>query len=127
MMTLASMVLSPTIIFLSTKKRGNGPTDLEIYGKIIKPFEELEKLYSNYPEPDRINYHANHIILALNSYDPTKTINNAINFNRKLTGRAKIMYYVSIYLRMNPVQAESYLTNLIKSRPYFRTVKVDKL
>ncbi len=95
---------------------------LEIYGKIIKPFEELEKLYSNYPEPDRTKYLGHFLSMALLSTDPIKEINNTINFRRKLNGRTKIMHYVSKNYGMNLVQVDSYLTKLIKSRPYFSDV-----
>lgn len=100
---------------------------LEIYGKIIKPFEELEKLSSSDPEANKLKYLGGHIILALLSPDPIKTINNAIKLKRKLAGRVKIVNYVSKNSGMNLVQAESYLTNLIKSGRYFDDVKVDKL
>jgi hypothetical protein len=100
---------------------------LEIYGYLIKSFEELEKLCSHYPEPERIKYLANHIVMAILSPDPLKAINNAINLIRKLNGKAKLVHYVSKSYGMNPVQAESYLTNLIKSSRYISDVKVAKL
>lgn len=100
---------------------------LEYYGKIIKPFEELEKLYSIYPEANRLRYLGGMINLALLSPDPIKTINNAIKDKHKLNARVKIVHYVSKNSGINIVLAESYLTDLIKNGSYFSDVKVDKL
>ena len=68
---------------------------LEIYGKIIKPFEELEKLYSTHPEADKLKYLGGIILLALSNSDPIKKINNAIKFNREVNDKLKFMHYVS--------------------------------
>jgi len=94
---------------------------MEIYGKMIKPVEDLEKIYWNNPEPQRNRFLSDSIIMALMSSDPVKSLYDTINFTRSVLGKIKIVQYVSKNLQMNPVQAEGYLTDLIKTGYYFET------
>ncbi len=80
---------------------------LQIYGKIIGPFEELEKLCNVYPESERIRYLSNVINIVLISRDPIKTIRNIVNFNRSVTGKIKIVSYADKNLKMGLVQTEA--------------------
>lgn len=93
---------------------------LDVFGKIIDSFEELEKLVSHWPELQRIKFLSDIVITALMSPNPVKLLHDAIDFNRSLYGKAKIVNYVARSSIVNPIQADVYLTELIKSSPYYK-------
>ncbi|MBA2268647.1 MAG: hypothetical protein M3Q77_00765 [Thermoproteota archaeon] len=58
---------------------GDEPVILDIFGRLIQPFEELEKALSDVQQIERTNYLSNIIIGALSSSDPVKSIQNTLN------------------------------------------------
>ena len=93
---------------------------VDIFGKLIQPFTELEKEFGQFTESDRINYLGNLIVSALNSSDPVKMLQDLLHFNRAIKGKTKIVSYVARSMQIPNIQAEQYLNEMIKSSKYFK-------
>ncbi len=93
---------------------------VDIFGKLMQPFIELEKELVDVKESDKINYISTLIIGALRSSDPVKIIQDAVDFNRSVKGKVKIVNYVAKHMQIPNVQAEQYLNQIIKSSRYFK-------
>jgi hypothetical protein len=93
---------------------------VNIFGKLIQPFSELEKeLYRN-TESDKIEYLSTLVVGALNSSDPVKTLQDALQFSRSVNGKVKIVSYVAKGMRISTIQAEQYLNGIIRNSKYFK-------
>ena len=93
----------------------------DIFGRLIQPFEELEKTLSDDVQQIQLtNYLSDTIIGALSNSDPVKSIQDTLNFNHSIKGRAKMVSYVSWAMNTTPHQAEIYLADLIKSSRYYK-------
>ena len=100
----------------------------DIFGRLIQPFEELEKALGNVQPIKRTNYLSSIIIRALSSSDPVKMIQNMLNFNHSIKGKVKIVSYVAQGMNISPDQAEIYLAKLIKSKSYYKNyTKISKI
>jgi hypothetical protein len=93
---------------------------LKTFGKIIQPYEELEKLLLETPPDLRQNTLSGIIISALQSSNPVKCINEAIDIYRSSQGMVKISECVSKSLKMHPPHALEMLRNFILNAPYAR-------
>lgn len=93
----------------------------DIFGRLIQPFEELEKALSgNVQQIELINYLSNIIVGALSSSDPVKSIQNTLHFSHSIKGKVKMVSYVAQGMNIPPHQAEIYLAELIKSSRYYK-------
>jgi ribonucleotide reductase alpha subunit len=100
---------------------GDEQINLDIFGRLIQPFEELEKaLGGDVRQIERTTYLSNIIIGALSTSDPVKLIQDTLNFNHSIKGKVKMVSYVAQGMNISPLQAEIYLTKLIKSRSYYK-------
>ncbi len=93
---------------------------LDIFGRLIQPFEELEKALGDVQQIKRTNYLSNIIIGALSSSDPVKLVQNTLNFNHSIKGKVKMVSYVAQGMNISPHQADIYLTELIRSSRYYK-------
>jgi hypothetical protein len=93
----------------------------DIFGRLIQPFEELEKALGAYiPQIELANYLSKIIIEALSSSDPVKSIQETLNFKHSVKGKEKMVSYVSRGMNIPPYQAEIYLAELIKDSRYYK-------
>ncbi|MDN5845657.1 MAG: hypothetical protein L0H53_05215 [Candidatus Nitrosocosmicus sp.] len=95
---------------------------LDIFGKLIQPFEDLEKPLSDVQEIDRTTYLSNVIVGALSIFDPIKSIQNTLNFCHSIKGKVKIVSYVSRRMKIPHHQAEVCLAELIRSSRYYDNI-----
>jgi hypothetical protein len=93
---------------------------VDIFGKLMHPFAELEKELDGITESAKINYLYTLVVGALNSSDPVKMLQDALHFNRSVKGKVKIVSYVARGLHIPNIQAEQYLNEIIKSSKYFK-------
>jgi hypothetical protein len=93
---------------------------LDIFGRLIQPFEELEKALGDVPQINRTNYLLNIIIGALSSSDPVKSIQSTLNFSHSIKGKVKIVSYVAQGMNISSHQADLYLAELIRSSRYYK-------
>jgi hypothetical protein len=93
---------------------------VNIFGKLMQPFSELEKEFDGNAESNKIKYLSTLVVGALNSPEPVKKLQDALNFSRSVKGKAKIVSYVAKGMNMNNVQAEHYLKEMIKRSKYFK-------
>lgn len=93
---------------------------VDIFGKLMHPFAELEKELDGMTESKKINYLCTLVVGALNSSDPVKILQDALLFNRSVKGKVKIVSYVAKGLQIPNIQAEQYLNEIIKSSRYFK-------
>lgn len=59
------------------------------YSNLIKPFEELESLYNDFPEHQRIRFVSDIFVASLSTSNPIKSLNDAVHFNRLINGKFK--------------------------------------
>ncbi len=84
----------------------------DIFGRLIQPFEELEKTLSgDVQQIELTNYLSDTIIGALSSSDPVKSIQDTLNFNHSIKGKEKMVSYVAREMNISPHQAEIYLAD----------------
>ena len=93
---------------------------VDIFGKLIHPFSELEKELDGNNESHKINYLSTLIVGALNSSDPVKMLQDALQFSRSVKGKVKIVSYVARDMHISPMQAEQYLNEIIRNSEYFK-------
>ena len=93
---------------------------LDIFGKLMQPFRELEKELDGLTESDKIMNLGTLIVGALDSSDPVKILQDALQFNRTLAGKERMVSYVAMNNRMTNIQAEQYLNEKIKRSKYFK-------
>jgi hypothetical protein len=91
-----------------------------IFGKLMQPLTELEKVLDDLSESKKIDYLSNLIVAALDSPDPVELIQYNLDFKRSIKGKEKIVYYIAKGKNMNYVQAEKFLNEMIKSSKYFK-------
>ncbi len=93
----------------------------DIFGRLIQPFEELEKALSGEVQQIELtNYLSDTIIGALSSSDPVKSIQDTLNFSHSIKARKKMVSYVARGMNISSHQAEIYLAVLIKSSKYYK-------
>jgi hypothetical protein len=93
---------------------------VDIFGKLMHPFTELEKELDGSKDSTKINYLSTLVVGALNSSDPVKVVQDALHFNRSIKGKVKIVSYVANGMHIPKIQAEQYLNEIIKSSKYFK-------
>lgn len=93
---------------------------VDIFGKLMHPFAELEKELDGSLESNKVNYLSTLVVGALASSDPVKTLQDALNFNRSLKGKVKIVSYVAKGMGISNLQAEHYLNEIIRNSKYFK-------
>ena len=93
---------------------------VDIFGRIMQPFTELEKELDGLTESQKIKNLSSLIVAALNSTDPVKMIQDNLYFIRSVKGKAKIISYVAKNMNISNVQAEQYLNQIIKRSQYFK-------
>jgi hypothetical protein len=93
---------------------------VDVYGKLMQPFSDLEKELAGTAESNRINYLCNLVVGALNSSDPVKMLQDMLHFNRSIKGKAKIVSYVAKGMHINNISAEQYLNEIIRNSKYFK-------
>lgn len=93
---------------------------LDILGKMLKPLSELETELVSIPEHARTDYIGTLLTGALITSDPVKVIQDAVDFNRSIKGKMKIVFYVSKKLGISDVQADGYITNSIKTSRFYK-------
>ncbi len=91
-----------------------------IFGQLISPFEELEKLLENCDEQLKANILHKVFVSCLNSHRPVKSINEAVMLYRSIKGIKKIAQYTSISMNMPVDQAEFALKELVKGSVHFK-------
>jgi hypothetical protein len=70
---------------------------LDIVGKILQPFEELENLYSYKSEQEKIKNLSELIVDALGASNPVNSLNNTIDYHRSWRAKKKFASYISQY------------------------------
>jgi hypothetical protein len=99
---------------------------LNILGKMLQPLMELENNLI-IPEPQKTEFFATLIMGSLISSDPVKMIQNAVEFNRSIRGKSKVISYISRSKQIDPIQAEVYVNSLIKNGRYYKNyTKINK-
>ena len=93
---------------------------VDIFGKLMHPFAELEKELDGSLESNKVNYLSTLVVGALASSDPVKTLQDALQFHRSIKGKVRIISYVAKDLNIPLIQAEQYLNQIIKSSKYFK-------
>lgn len=93
---------------------------VDIFGKLIQPFRELEKELNGFTESDKIKNLSTLVIGALNSSDPVKMLEDALYFNQSVNGKARIVSYVAKDMDFSNIQAEQFLDDIIKRSKYFK-------
>lgn len=94
---------------------------IDIFGRIMQPFTELEKELDGLTESQKNINLSLLIVNALRSADPVKMIQDNLYFVRAVNGKAKIVSYVAKGMNISSVQAEQYLNQIIKSSRYFKS------
>ena len=90
-----------------------------IFGMLMQPFSELEKELDGNAE-DKINYLYRLVVGALLSSDPVKMLQDTLDFNHSLKGKAKIVSYVAKGMHIDNIRAEQYLNEIIRNSKYFK-------
>lgn len=93
---------------------------IDIFGKLILPFSELEKEFDGNNESDKVKYLSMLVVGALNSPDPVKMLQDTLHFSRSVKGKIKIVSYVAEAMNLNVIQAEQFLNDIIKRSKYFK-------
>jgi hypothetical protein len=93
---------------------------LDIFGKLMPTFTELEKELDGIAESDKVKNLYTLIIGALNSSDPVKKLQDALHHNQSIKGKIKIVSYVARGMNIPSIQAELYLDEIIRSSRYFK-------
>jgi hypothetical protein len=93
---------------------------LDIVGKMLQPFEELENLYSHKSEHEKIKNLSELIVDALGTSNPINSLNNTIDYHRSWSAKKKFASYISKYMNFSSAQADHYLTELIKKNKLYK-------
>ena len=93
---------------------------LDIAGKMLKPFEELEDLYSHKSDQEKIKNLSEMIVDALGTSNPVRSLNNTIDYQRSWSAKKKFASYISKHMNFSLVQADYYLTDLIKKNKLYK-------
>ncbi len=93
---------------------------LDIVGKMLQPFEELENLYSHRSEHEKIKNLSELLVEALGTTNPVNSLHNTIDYQRSWRARMKFIDYISKYRNVSSVIADSYLTDLIKKNHWYK-------
>ena len=93
---------------------------VEILEKIRKPFEELELLTANQPDPQRSTYLSKNISIALLSSDPVRTLEDIVSFIKGVKMRIRMGSYISRSNNIAPSEALILLTHNLKLGAYYR-------
>lgn len=111
-----------TNILKLSESQDNWSTDqaiLSILGKMLQPLMELENDII-IPKQQKTKFFATLIMRSLNSSDPIKVIQEAVDLNRSIQGRNKIVSYVSEGMDMTAKDARLYINGLIKDSSYYK-------
>lgn len=93
---------------------------IRIFGQLVSPFEELEKLLEDKDEQLKADILHKVFVSCLNSYKPVKSMNEVLLFYRSIKGIKKIAQYTSKSLNMPVDQAEFVLKELVKGSVHFK-------
>lgn len=93
---------------------------LEVIGKLIGPFDELDQLMGRSAGLKGLNTLMDIFQSALLTPNPVKSLNDSIAQYRYLAGRKKLEEYLVISKSLNPVKAKLLLTQMIKDSIYFK-------
>ena len=93
---------------------------MRIFGQLLSPFEELEKLLEDKEEKLRADILHKIFVSCLDSYKPVKSMNEVVLFYRSIKGIKKIAQYTSKSLNMSVGQAEFVLKELVKGSVHFK-------
>lgn len=131
---LAIVYNKTTGFIFQNSKQSNNMTDFDplyeydieeqnivnIFGKLMQPFSELEKELDGKDESDKIDYLYKVVVGALISSDPVKMLQDALHFSRSVKGKAKIVSYVAKGMHIDNIRAEQYLNGIIRNSKYFK-------
>jgi hypothetical protein len=98
----------------------NDEVVLDIIGKMLQPFEELENLYANQSEMERTKHLSELLVVALKTSNPVKSLNFTLDFQRSMRAKIKFMDYISKSMNASPTAGESILEDLIKSNRLYQ-------
>ena len=93
---------------------------LDIFGKMLQPFEELENLVTNKSKDEQIKFLSELLVEALSSSNPVRHFIDAIEFHHSLNAKLKFIEYISKSMNVTPIVGESFLTDLIKNNRYYK-------
>jgi hypothetical protein len=63
---------------------------LDIAGKMLPPFEELENLFISKPENERTNDLSELLVTALKTSNPVMSLNNILDFHRSMRAKSNL-------------------------------------
>ncbi len=93
---------------------------LDIVGKMLPPFEELENLFISKPENERTNDLSELLVTALKTSNPVMSLNNILDFHRSMRSKIKFIEYLSKSTNAFPIIGESLLTDLVKNNRWYK-------
>lgn len=93
---------------------------LDIVGKMLQPFEELEILYIHKSEHEKIKNLSELLVEALSTSNPVRALNDALEYQRSLRAKIKFIEYISTSMNVHSNIAASHLTDLIKRNRYYK-------
>ena len=93
---------------------------MELFGKMLQNFEELENLLSHKTEDDKYRFLSDLLFAVLVTPNPVKSLNDAISFERSVKAKFKFVNYVSKGMKITPIMAETLLKNLIKNNHWIK-------
>jgi hypothetical protein len=92
---------------------------IKIFGQLIKPFEELEKLLEHYDEELKAEILHKIFVSSINSHRPVKSMNDTVVMYRSIFGMEKIAQNTSKHMNVPVEQAKTMLKELVKISPHF--------
>lgn len=93
---------------------------MELFGKMLQNFEELENLLSHKTEDDKYRFLSDLLFAILVTPNPVKSLNDTISVKRSMKAKFKFVNYVSKGMKITPIMAETLLQNLIKNNHWIK-------
>lgn len=93
---------------------------MELFGKMLQNFEELENLLSHKTEDDKYRFLSDLLFAILVTPNPVKSLNDTISVKRSMKAKFKFVNYVSKGMKITPIMAETLLKNLIKNNHWIK-------
>lgn len=79
----------------------NEKSILDIVGKMLQPFEELEILYIHKSEHEKIKNPSELLVEALSTSNPVRALNDALEYHRSLRAKIKFIEYISTSMNVH--------------------------
>ena len=93
---------------------------MDLFGKMLKNFEELENLLSHKTENEKNRFLSDMLFAVLITPNPVKSLNDTLTFERSLRAKFKFVNYVSKSMKIPPIMAASSLKNLVKNNHWIK-------